>query len=589
MESPSVSAVLDPRGSVRLLRRYVGPHRARVAVLAGCLVLSIGTAVVTPQLLGAFVDEVRAGAPNSALLGLAGWYLLAALAAGLLWICSEYLGASVAWRATNDMRADLLDHCLALDSGFYEEHSAGELIERVDGDVGVLSGYFSDMFLLAVSNVLLLLGIGAALFVEDWRLGLCYVPFVLGSVLLLRRLVGVALPAVTEQRRQTAMQLGFLEERLGGLEDIRGNGAVANTVQGFWLQAAGLLTAARHAARLGVRWPAAAQALASAGTVLALAAGSVLYLSDSMSLGSVYVLIAYAGMLQAPLMVIVMQFRQMEESAGALRRINQLFGERSSVPDGPGLLERPETGPGLSVELDGVSFCYRPGEYALRDISLRLAPGERLALVGRTGSGKSTLARLLYRMTDPSEGRVLISGKDVREVTLDSLRTRVAVVNQEVHVFHATVRENVSLFDAEVPDRRIEEAITEVGLGEWLKRQSEGLDTLLGAGAAGLSAGESQLLAFARVLIADPDLVVLDEASSRLDAASRRDFEQAVDRMLDGRTAVIIAHQPEAVRTADRVLLLAEGRVVEQGDRRALAADPASAFSRLLRAQEVSA
>jgi ABC-type multidrug transport system fused ATPase/permease subunit len=559
-----------------------------MAGLAGCLVLSIGLAVVTPQLLGRFVDRTQSGAGTSALAGLAGWYLLAAVAAGLLWIASEYLGAAVAWRATNAMRADLLEHCLGLDSGFYQEHAAGELIERIDGDVGVLSGYFSDMFLLALSNVLLLVGVGAALFAEDWRLGLCYVPFVAGSVFLLRRLVGVALPAATEQRRRNAILLGFLEERLGGVEDIRGNGSVVNTFSGFWLQASGLMTAARRAAQLGVRWPAAAQGLASASIVLALGAGSLLYFDGAITLGSAYAVIAYGGMLQAPLMVIVMQFRQMEESAGALRRINQLFHERSAVPDGPGRFERPATA-GAAVEARGVSFCYRPGEYALRDVSFSLAPGERLALVGRTGSGKSTLMRLLFRLADPTEGQVLVAGQDPRTVSMESLRDHVAMVSQDVHVFHASVRDNIALFDAAVPDSRLTEAMAQVGLGDWLDRLAEGLDTVLGAGAAGLSAGEAQLLAFARILIADPALVLLDEASSRLDPAGRRAFDAALDRMLAGRTAVVIAHQMQSVRTVDRVLVLGDGRVVEHGPRRALMADPDSVFSALSRSGEVFA
>lgn len=303
-----------------------------------------------------------------------------------------------------------------------------------------------------------------------------------------------------------------------------------------------------------------------------------------MTLGGVYALVAYAGMLQIPLMGLVFQVRDLEEAVGALRRIAMLFGERSTVVDGPEPLA--PTGTAIDLVVEGVGFGYRPGEYALRGVSLRLPPGRRLAVVGRTGSGKSTLAKLLFRFADPTDGRILVDGRDLRELTLCSLRARVGLVTQDVQVFHASVRDNVTLFDPAVPDPTVERVVRQVGLGSWLDALPGGLDTVVGAGAAGLSAGQAQLLAFARVLVADPGLVVLDEATSRLDPASRRQFEEALGALLAGRTAVIIAHQPDIVREVDDVLVLADGRVLEHGPRAALTNDRESAFSRLLRSGE---
>lgn len=588
-EEWSIGAALGRDQGLALFRRYVGPHVGRVVVLGGCLLLSTGLSVAGPQVLSRFVNATRSGAPTATLVDLALIFVGIGIGAGLLWISSEYVGAIVSWKATNAMRADLTRHCLGLDMTFFEQHTSGELIERIDGDIGVLASYFSDMFLLAVSNVLLLVGIGVALFIEDWRLGLCYLPFVVASVFLLRRLVGIALPANAEQRRRNALLLGYLEEHLAGLEDVRGNGASSTVVHGFWMRARELMTAVREAARLGVRWPAAAQGLASVGLVAALAAGSAMYLSGSLSLGGLYSLLAYSGMLQAPLMVIVMQFRQLELSVGAMRRVNDLFGQLSTVTDGPTALPGRRPGVGTSVHVDDVSFCYEPGTFALRKVSLTVEPGQRLALVGRTGSGKSTLARLLFRFADPTTGRIAFDGADVREATLHSLRGNVGLVTQDVQIFHASLRDNVTLFDPGVGDDRVVEALTEVGLGPWLADQADGLDSMLGAGAAGLSAGEGQLLAFARVLAADPGLVVLDEASSRLDAASRRQFDAALGRLLTGRTAVIIAHRLEATRIADRVAVLDNGEIVESGDRAELSSDPGSVFAELLRAGEAFA
>jgi ATP-binding cassette subfamily B protein len=571
------------------LVRYLRPRRGEMAVLGLLLLASTVLAVLGPQFLRRFIDETGRQAPVPALLRIAVVYLAVTLLAELLSVVADYLGARLAWSATNEMRVDLTRHCLGLDMSFYEEHSGGELIERVDGDVGQLANFFSQMFLLIVSNLLLLVGIGVALLAQDWRIGLCYVPLVVGSVLLLRKLVGVAIPAAVEQRAATARVLGFLEERLGGLEDLRANGAGDQLRRGFWRQAARLLAAARRAAQLGVRWPAAAQGLASVGLVLALLAGAALYLTHQLSLGGAYLFVAYAGMLQAPLMTIVLQVRDLEDALGALRRINQLLDTRSSVVDGPDRLPERAAGSGLEVRLDGVSFHYRPDEFALRDVSVSVPAGRRLAIVGRTGAGKSTLAKLLFRFADPSAGRVLVAGRDLRELTVGSVRDQIGMVTQEVQIFHDTVRDNVTVFDTAVGDEAVTAALREVGLGDWLDGLPDGLDTMLGAGAVGLSAGEAQLLAFARVLVADPGLLVLDEASSRLDPRSRRRFERALDRLLAGRTAVIIAHRLDAVRTADQVLVLRDGQVVEYGDRTALQADPESEFSRLWLTGEVPA
>lgn len=574
---------------LRKLAGYLRSRRAGMAALGGLLVASTGLAVLAPQFLSRFIDDADDRAPVAALLHVAVAYLGVALLAEVLSVAGDYLGARIAWAATNDLRIDLTGHCLGLDMSFYEEHSAGELIERIDGDVGQLASFFSQMFLLVVANLLLLVGIGVALLAQDWLIGLCYLPLVAASVLLLRKLVGAAIPAAAEQRAATARVLGYLEERLGGLEDIRANGASGQLRLEFWRQAARLLSAVRRAARLSVRWPAAAQGLASLALVLALLAGAALYLAGQLSLGGAYLFVAYASMLGGPLMTIVSQFRKLEDTLGALHRISQLFDTRSAVLDGPRRLPGRPPGRGVSLELEGVSFRYAAAEPALRQVSVTVEAGGRLAVVGRTGAGKSTLAKLLVRFADPSSGRVLVAGHDLRDLAVDSVRGQVGLVTQEVHVFHDTLRNNVTVFDTTTGDAEVLRALGEVGLGDWLDGLPDGLDTVLGAGAAGLSAGEAQLLAFARVLITDPGLLVLDEASSRLDPRSRERFDAALRRILDGRTAVIIAHRLDAVRNADQVLVLGDGQVIEHGDRQALMADPDSEFSRLWLAGEVPA
>jgi ATP-binding cassette subfamily B protein len=216
------------------------------------------------------------------------------------------------------------------------------------------------------------------------------------------------------------------------------------------------------------------------------------------------------------------------------------------------------------------------------EISLRLAPGRVLGLLGRTGSGKTTIARLLLRLYDPTGGEVRLGGLPVREASLADLRRRVALVTQEVQLFQGTVRDNVTLFDPAIPDERIIAALAGLGLTAWYRALPAGLDTELASGSGGLSAGEAQLLAFVRVFLKDPGLVILDEASSRLDPATEALLEEAVGRLLAGRTAIIIAHRLATVARADEILILEGGRISEYGARAELASEPTSRFARLL-------
>ncbi|MCB0065724.1 MAG: ATP-binding cassette domain-containing protein, partial [Caldilineaceae bacterium] len=205
-----------------------------------------------------------------------------------------------------------------------------------------------------------------------------------------------------------------------------------------------------------------------------------------------------------------------------------------------------------------------------------------LGVLGRTGSGKTTLTRLLYRLYDPDDGTIRLDGVDLRAVAPDELRRRVGVVTQEVQLFHATLRDNITFFDPQIDDAAIEAALAELGLLDWVRAMPDGLDTMLASGGHGFSAGEAQLLAFTRLLLRDPGLVILDEAASRLDPVTERRLEAAIDRLLENRTAVIVAHRLHTVQRADDILILENGAIVEYGARRVLAADPSSRFARLL-------
>jgi ATP-binding cassette subfamily B protein len=324
------------------------------------------------------------------------------------------------------------------------------------------------------------------------------------------------------------------------------------------------------------------------GTGAGLGLSTALHGAGAITLGTIYLVFRYTGMLRQPLERLTREMNSFQEATGGIVRVRELLATRPRVVDGgfPG----PEGAPGatfprgaLSVELDSVSFAYE-AEPVLHDVSFRVEPGEVLGLLGRTGSGKTTISRLLFRLHDPTDGAVQLGGTDVRDARIDALRARVGLVTQDVQLFQGTLRDNVTLFDRTVPDTRLNSVFAELDLDAWLRRLPGGLDTPLGVGGRGLSAGEAQLVALARVFLKDPGLVILDEASSRLDPETERLLERAVTRLLHGRTGVVIAHRLHTVERADRILILEDGRVAEFGRRTELLRDPQSRSARLLRA-----
>jgi len=314
------------------------------------------------------------------------------------------------------------------------------------------------------------------------------------------------------------------------------------------------------------------------GNATALAVGGYLWSTGAITLGTVYLLFSYTELLRRPIELLRRETEDMQQAVASLGRVEGLLATGSALPDG----DRPLPAGALAVELDAVSFAYET-ELVLRDVTLRVAPGRVLGILGRTGSGKTTLARLLLRFYDPTGGAVRFGGVDLRDAALAQVRTRATLVSQDVQLFRASVRDNLTFFDPGIDDTRLTAVMEQIGLARRLEARSE--HDPLGAEmqAGGLSAGEAQLLAFARVFLRDPGLVILDEASSRLDPVTERAIERAIDVLLSGRTAIVIAHRLATVERCDEILILEDGRVAEHGMRLALAADPASRFAALLR------
>jgi ATP-binding cassette, subfamily B, bacterial len=591
----------------QLLQTYLAPQWKQALLLLILVLTGVTLELTSPQIIRRFIDSALVGAALDALLAIGATFLAVALLTQLALVGEQYVAGQVAGRATNRLRADLTLHCLALDLSYHAAHPPGELVERVDGDVAKLSEFFSQFLVRLFSNVLLLLGILLLSFGIEWRVGAALTIFALVALVVLGSLRHVGARAWEAQSRASAGLFGFLEEYLSGTEDLRANGANAFALRRLAEQQRTLLRATQRAVLRSYAPYSSSTILLAVGTAIGLLLGAYLYRAGTLTIGSVYLIFAYTELLRRPLEEIGRQIQQLQQASASVARIGELLAVRSRISDGPG---RTLPDGALPLTFEGVTFAYADegrmtndegpniiddtpsssvlgllsGLNAVLDnVSFQLEAGQVLGVLGRTGSGKTTIARLIFRLYDPQGGHIRLGDHDLRELQQSQLRERIGLVTQDIQLFHATVRDNLTFFDPTIADQRIIAVLEELGLGRWFQALPEGLATRLAPDGGGLSAGQAQLLAFARVFLHNPGLVVLDEASSRLDPATERAVEQAVERLLQGRTAIIIAHRLPTVQRADKLLILERGQIVEFGLREELAADPSSRFAQLLR------
>jgi ABC-type multidrug transport system fused ATPase/permease subunit len=628
-----------------LLAQYVRPERRSFGLLSVLLLSKIGLKLVSPQFVRTFIDAATGVAaatsvaaaetkgPVDPLFRAGLLFLIAAVLQQAADFGIAYVGCNLGWKTTNALRADLAAHCLQLDMSFHNARTPGEMIERIDGDVNSLSDFFSRFVIQLFGNALLLVGVLVFLYQADWRAGLVMTVFTLTSLVVVGKLQGYGWALWKQQREASADMYGYIEERLAGTEDIRSSGATAYALRGFHKVLRAAHRALVRAGTLGAGISHnTAESLFAVGSAAALAVSAALFTSSTITIGTVYLILYYTNLLRWPILQVARQMQHLQKAGASIKRVQELLGMEPKIVQRPlsagatpaGAMTAPlqddrrsgvlPAARALAVTFEHVSFGYEPEtpktngststdqpaagdpagsaslakEMVLRDISFNLAPGTVLGLLGRTGSGKTTLCRLLFRLYDPDEGTIRFSSNgaasatNIRALPLSELRSRVGIVTQDIQLFQASVRDNLTLFDTALSDARIEAAIEELGMGGWLASLPQGLDTELASGGKGLSAGEAQLLALTRIFMQDPALVVLDEASSRLDPATETLLEGAIDALLHNRTAIVIAHRLRTVQRADEILILENGAICEQGARVELARDPTSRFFCLL-------
>ncbi|MDR6723900.1 ATP-binding cassette subfamily B protein [Paenibacillus amylolyticus] len=564
--------------SMSWLLRYLKPVRMRLVLLLIILLTSTGLQLLNPQIIKRFIDTAASGGVVSSLIQLAGLFLIIAIFNQLLTVAVSYLGNDVAWRATNQLRGDLLKHCLGLDMRFHNVKTPGEMIERVDGDVTSISNFFAMFIVQVIGSFVLLAGILGFMFTINTPIALVMTVFTLVSILFMVFIRNMGVQSSKNEREASASLFGMIEERIAGIEDVQANGHVPYVMNRFYRLMRIVFLKGRRAWMLRViPWNTTVILFAIAVTAV-LMLGVHNYMQGAISLGTLFLIYQYTQMLNDPIEMLGDQVQEFQKAKSGMLRSRELLSLSSEIRDG-----KRDTLPAgaLGLEFEHVHFSYNEDKPVLRDISFEIKPGERLGIIGRTGSGKSSLSRVLLRLYNLNQGVIRVGGQDITELTLPALYRRVGMVTQDVQLFDGTLRDNLTLFNSEVSDNMIMETTERLGLRQWIDTQPEGVDTHLKAGGSSLSAGEAQLFALTRVFLTEPSLVILDEPSSRLDAATEMLLQQAVDELMKQCTGIIIAHRLATLDQVDQIMVLSDGEIVEFGAREELANNPDSHYARL--------
>lgn len=566
---------------------HVRAHPFRLAVTVLLLIGSVLLQLLVPQLLRDFIDAAMVGQTMEYLRDIAMVFLMAAIGKQLLGAAATYGSADFGWRLTNGLRSGLARHVFGLDLEFHKSTTPGNLIERIDGDLTALGNFMSQFATKVFGAGLLLAGVLILLWQVSPVFGAGLAAFTAIEVVIILLTRKTAVPATMQERESSAGMFSFIEERLAGLDDIRANGGGPHSLHRFNAVMRDYYESGVSAWMQRMKVWLSSYGIYVLGFVFTTWVMVLMVQRGTITVGTGFMIYQYLFMLQNQIEIITNHMQDLQKAAAGLTRVRQLAAEESRLaPAGSRTLPK---GP-LRLELDDVTFRYPargdlPERTTLDGVKLDLQPGETLGLLGRTGSGKTTITRLLFRFYDPTEGEVRLGGIPLQQLSQTGLAAGVGLVTQDVQLFQATVRDNLTFFqEGARTDAELRQLLSDVGLGTWLKALPDGLDSRIGAGGSNLSAGEAQLLALARVFLKDPGLVILDEPTSRLDPETEAALQRSLDRLLAGRTAIIIAHRLQTVDKADRIMVLDDGRVAELGRRTELAADPGSHYARLLSA-----
>ena len=548
---------------LRHLVSLLGPYKGRVILMFIALLLATGAALAPPYLAGRAIDDGIRGGDTGALTIIVILFVAAAVINWAATYVQTFLINWVGQRALQDLRIELFEHLQRLSIGFYSRNRAGVLISRLTNDVQALDQLVTEGISTLFSATLTLVGTAVILVLLDAELAmitfLTFPLLLVGSVAF--RLASAGAYRLT--REKIAQVTAYLQETLSGVRVVRAFGQEPRHVDRFAQLNDEHREANMKTVYLNAAYFPAVELLSAVATAAILLYGGNQVVEGAVTIGVLATFVFYLQSFFDPIQSLSQLYTTYQAGMAALDKIFELLDEKPDIADRPDAIELPRVRG--EIRFEDVTFSYGGEAPALERVTLSVPPGQTLALVGATGAGKSTLAKLVARFYDPTEGRVLIDGHDLRDVSERSLRSQLGIVPQESFLFSGTIRDNIGFGRTDGTDDDVIDAARAVGAHDFIERLPEGYDTEVGERGGHLSAGQRQLVAFARAAAADPRILILDEATSNVDVRTEAQIERGLRRLLAGRTAIVIAHRLSTIRGAGRIVVLDHGGVAEQG------------------------
>ena len=554
-----------PKAAGPTLRRLLGYMRPHALKLSGILLAVLATTLVElapPWVIRYAIDSLILDGREQALIWLGVGLVGLATIQGLVDFVRLYATAVVGQGIIFDLRNAVFEHLSRLSFSFYDQARTGDLMSRVTADIDVLSDFFGRAAVLALGNILTLLGILIALTIWDWRMGLLFllfVPFMAQAMMIYAKQVR---PAMGQVRLRLASLTSSLQQTLTGMQVVKLFGREALEESRADRESVALREANIETSRISARWMPYATVLMGLATGLVLWLGGIAVIEQIITLGMLVGFISYIGMLLRPMRQTGMMLNVAMRSIAAAERVFEVLDIEPEIRDAPNAQPLP-VGKGL-VRYEEISFTYDGQNEVLRGVSLEAQPGEMTALVGPSGSGKTTLVHLLPRFYEPQSGRITIDGHDSSQVTLKSLRDAIGIGLQSVFLFDASLAENIAYGQPDATEEEIEWAAQVVQMHDFIDSLPLKYGTPVGERGVRLSGGQKQRIALARVLLTDPRILIMDEPTSAVDADTERRMQEALTEVRRGRTTFVIAHRLWTVQQADQILVLRDGRIVER-------------------------